>query len=465
MARRDEGGGGSQTRRLINQPGAYTPPKNINLNQRDYDIIMNGGRAPQTQGNQQIMTPAFNPMQTIQDFINPDRMHPPNGPGNAGIATPPQIPTGTNPVQAILAQLQKLMSGGGVNMPQFQPMQMPTFDPNRYKKEATQSVSAQYDPIIQQIMGMQKQTQGRAATNRAAVGDLYTGAVNDINAQSAVGQKQYDQAQAQSKQLYSDERDRIAAGYAADAASQRAEAKKLGTEALGMGTEASISQQNNDKQFADQMQSQQMLAQNNAFEQQQQGAAQYDRSIATATGQEGRNAQQDIMKQLEDYMSQSNSDLTNTRAQEAGSISDLAMKLAQSGYDRDAQNAQFQYQQQRDYMGDSQNLLKNQQDALLAQLDAAQKAQAGNQQQLNPYQQAGTFAEQIDPGHGSEIIAAIQKAMNERGEIYARPTDQPPLNPALFAKLIADYPENASLDRNALMQVAQILYKQLYGNG
>jgi len=162
-------------------------------------------------------------------------------------------------------------------------------------------------------------------------------------------------------------------------------------------------------------------------------------------------------------MSQSNSDLANTRAQQAGSITDLMQKLASAGYERDSQNQQFQYQQQRDYIGDQQNLMKLQQDQLLAQLEAAAGGQG--QEKLNPWQQIAGFAEQLQPGQGSNLVAAIQKAMNERGEIYARSKDETPMNPALFAKLIADYPENSGLDRNTLMMLSQELYRLLYGMG
>ncbi len=378
-----------------------------------------------------------------------------------GTVAPGQTAPGINPVQAIMAQLQKLLTQGAGSS-QFQPTSMPTFDPNRYKKQAETAVNSQFDPIIEQIMQQQKATQGRANTNKSAVAGLYQGAVNDINTGAVQTQKGYDASQAQSKQLYTDERNRIAASYAADAAAQRAQAKKLGTEALGV--DQAIGQQTADKNFADQMGSQQMLSSQNAFEQQQQAAGQYDKSIAQATGQEGINQQQDIMKQLENYMSQSNSDLTNTRSQEAGAVNDLALKLAQAGYDRDAQNAQFQYQQQRDYIGDQNNLYDRQRQSLMDQLQAAQNAAGpGGSAKLNPWQDTATFAEQVSPGHGSDIVAAIQKAMNERGEIYARSKDDTPMNPALFAKLIADYPGNENLDRNQLMMVSQELYNLLYG--
>ena len=142
-------------------------------------------------------------------------------------------------------------------------------------------------------------------------------------------------------------------------------------------------------------------------------------------------------------------------------------KLAQAAYDRDSQNAQFQYQQQRDYIGDQKDLFSMQRDMLLQQLDAAQKAQSASatgQDKLNPWQQVALFADQLEPGHGSDIIGAIQNAMSNRGEIYARSKDDPvAMNPALFAKLVADYQGNQGMDRNTLMQAAQELYRLLYG--
>lgn len=441
--------------------------QNINLSSKDLYRLLQGGQPGVTTSEDNPHSILGGLAQTPSSALSKQRQMERDSYGlaPANQQQTPQMPknTGSNSIQQILGQLQKLISGQGQGMPEFQPMQMPVFDPNRYKKQAEESVNAQFNPIIQQILGQQGQTQQRARQNRVSVRDLYAGAVNDINTQSAVGQKGFDAAQGQSKKLYEDERSRIAAAYAADAAAQRQEAKRLGTEALGVNE--AISEQNADKQFADQMQSQQMQSTQGAMEQQQQAAGQYDRSIASATRAEGIESQEDIMRQLEDFMGQSNSDLANTRAQQAGSISDLMMKLANSGYERDSQNQQFQYQQQRDYIGDQQNMMKMQQDQLMAQLEAQAAGQGQGNEKLNPWQQVATFAEQLQPGQGSSLVAAIQKAMTERGEIYARGKDETEMNPALFAKLIADYPENANLDRNSLMALSQELYRLLYGMG
>ena len=374
-----------------------------------------------------------------------------------------QVP-GENPVQKIMQQLQSLLQNGPGG-PQFQSMNMPTFDPNRYKKQAETAVNSEFDPIIQGIMAQQKQTQGRAATNKTAVAGMYGEAVNQINAGAAQTQKGYDQSEATSKNLYTDERNRIAASYAADAAAQRSEAKKLGIEALGGGTEQAIAAQTADKNFADQLGSQQMQSSQAAYGQQEQAAADYDKSIGQATQSEGNEQQADIMRQLESYMGQSNQDITGTRSQAAGATNDLMMQLANAAYQRDSQNAQFQYQQQRDYIGDENNLYDRQRQTLMDQLQMAQNAQGpAGSDKLNPYQDAATFADQLQPGNGSDIIAGIQAAMNGRPEIYARATNDPVnMNPALFAKLIADYPGNEQLDRNSLMMVSQMLYNQLYG--
>jgi hypothetical protein len=449
------------------------PPQNININPRDYQALQLNGQPGNVGTNNGLLgllnqqgsgtgSNSFHPLNSIQDFISGVR-----NPVVPGVSSQeyldrsqsvPQVP-GSDPMEEIMAQIQKLISGEGQNL-QFQPMQMPTFDPNRYKDEAENAVNAQFNPILNQIRQQQVQTQTRARQNRASLQQLYTGAANDLNAEAKTTQAGYDQAQAESQKLYTDERNRIAAGYAADAAMQRKEQQQLGTAALG--DNGASQQQAADKQFADQMGSQQMQSSQNALSQQGLASADYDRSIAGATRQEGIDAQADIMSQLEDYLSTSNTNLANTQAQQAGSITDLMMRMAQAGYDRDAQNSQFQYQQQRDYIGDQSNLAKMQQEMLLAQLQGQQGA---GSEKLNPWQDAAMFADQLQPGHGQDIVAAIQAAMANRGEIYARPKDDQtaPMNPALFAKLIADYPGNQGMDRNKLMQVAQVLYQQLYG--
>lgn len=460
MSYRSDSSGGQQTR-------------NININPRDFGKLglganglgttragatgLLGPAAPAGPPQRSIMTPAFNPRLTTADLINQNTESP--------NAVQPQVVPGENPIQKILQQLQELMIQGP-NGPSTQPMQLPTFDPNRFKKQAETAVNSEFDPIIQQLMAQQGQTKTRAGQNRAALGSMYGQAVQDINAGAAQTQKGYDQSEASSKQLYTDERNRIAASYAADAAAQRAQAKKLGIESLGGGTEDAIAAQNADKNFADQLNSQQMQSSQAAYGQQEQGAAQYDKSIAQATQAEGIGAQGDIMKQLEDYLSQSNSDIAQTRSQAAGSVTDLMQQLANSAFQRDSQNAQFQYQQQRDQIGDSNNLYDRQRQALMDQLQLAQNSQGqgASTDKLNPYQEAATFADQLQPGQGQDIIAGIQAAMNGRPEIYARANNDPVAqNPALFAKLIADYPGNENLDRNTLMMVSQLLYNQLYG--
>lgn len=435
-------------------------PQNVNINPRDYSKLQLGGQPGVTggqgglpgllgllAGNKNVVTPSFNPMQTIQDFINPQRMHPtPDG----GLPDAPQMPQHDDS-SSLYAQLQKLLGGGGDN---FQAQSLPNFDPNRYKDQAEEAVNSQFSPILNQIYAQQKETQGRAKTNQGAVGDLYAQMAASLQNDAVADTKSYDTAQAKSKSMYDDERDKIAAGYAADAAAQRAAAKQLGTEALGVND--AIAKQDADKQFADQQMGQQYMAQQGALGQQGAAASTYDRDIAQATRQEGVNAQGDIMQQLQDYMSQSNSDIANTRAQQAGSTTDLMMKLADAAYQRDAANAQFGYQQQRDYIGDQKDLFQLQNDASQSgQVDASK---------LNPWQQTALFADQLKPGQGSDIVAAIQKAMNDRPEIYARSKQDPvAMNPALFAKLIADSQGSQNLDRNTLMQVSQELYRLLYG--
>lgn len=378
----------------------------------------------------------------------------------------------TNPIQQILAQLQQLMGGQDrtqYQIPSFKPIQLPQFNPNAYKQQAEAAVDAEYNPIIQEIRNQQSATQQRSTANRAAAGRDYAAMAASLNADAVTQGRQYDAAQAQSKNLYEDERNRIAAAYAADAAAQREEAKRLGTEALGTGE--AIAKQTADQRFAEQLGSQQMQSSQTALEQQQQAAQTYDKQIAGATRAEGAEVQQDLARQLEDYMTQSNQNLVETQSQRAQSLNSLMMQLAQAAYQRDVANTQFGYQQQRDLIGDQNALYdrgyRQQQDQLdlALKLMEMQGAASQSDEKLNPWQQAATFAEQLRPGQGSNIIGAIQSAM-QRPEISARSKGDPvAMNPALFARLIADDPASQGLDRNSLMQVAQEIYRLLYGVG
>ena len=396
--------------------------------------------------------------------------------GKFGPSTPQ-----SNPLQTILSQLRSIMGGGGIpQMPKFQPMQLPEYDPNRFKKLAMTSVDEQFNPIINQILAQQGQMKTRAGQNRTIVQSLYNQLGNVEANEANVAKGQYDAAQKQSSQLYNDQRAQIAAGYARDAAAQRAEAKKLGIESLGLNEE--LAKQQGDQNFTNSLAAQDQQAQQSALQMQGNAAQQYDRAIANATRAEGIQAGQDISSQLENYLSQSNTDLAQTRSQRAGSINDLMMKLADAGYQRDVANTQFGYQQQRDYLSDASGLAKSQADQQQNQIDLALKLMqmqgtgaggpgSSGSQNMNPLQQTASFAEQISPGHGSDIISVIQGAMNERPEIWGRNEGNSAgvkMNPALFAKLVADSQSAQNLDpnsRNALMQATLVLYKLLYGVG
>lgn len=458
---------------------------NININQRDLQKLMGGGgQAGVTGGssgipgilgllnqqqNKPVMTAPFNPMLNTQDLINPNRMNPyASGQYNGG-ADPSQYANNSDDgMSAIMAQITKLLNEGPPN-PQFSPVSLPKFDPTAFEGQAEGIVNKQYDPIIQNLRSQQTATQGRAKGNQKAVGDMYNQLAAYMGQQGAETGKTYDTAQAQSDTMYKDERDKIAGMYAADAAAQRKEAQRLGTEAFGTGD--AIAQQSNDKNFTQTQMGSQQLAANNALEQQQLATQDYDKAMQGAARSEGGEAQQGIIRQLEDYMNQSDTNIAGVQSQAAGSINDLMMKLAQGTYDRDAANAQFGYQQQRDYIGDQNNLYDKNLDLMMKQLELSQAATGSNgsgSDKLNPWQSTAQFADQLDPGRGQDYIQAIQQAMSQRQELSGiNPTDatgQPiKMTPALFAQLIADSQASQGIDKNKEMMIAQQLYSLLYG--
>jgi hypothetical protein len=450
---------------------------NININQRDWQKLLGGGAQPGVTGgdagipgilgmlNQQknppVMTAPFNPMLNTQELINPQRMNPYSSGAYNGGNTSQYDTTSDSGMSAIMEQITKLLNEGPPN-PQFSPMSLPKFDPTAFEDQAEGIVNRQYDPVIQNLRSQATATQGRAKGNQKAVGDMYNQLAAYLGQETANQNKSYDAAQQQSGQMYEDERDKIAAMYAADAAAQRKEAQRLGTEAFGTGE--ALAQQANDKTFTEGQLGQSKLAQNQAFEQQQLAMQDYGKAMQGAAKSEGGEAQQAIIRQLEDYMNQSDTNIANVQSQAAGSIGDLMMKLAQGTYDRDAANAQFGYQQQRDYIGDQNNLYDRNLDLMMKQLELTQAASgSGSSEKLNPWQSTASFADQLAPGQGQDYISAIQAAMSDRPEIYARSKDDPvPMTPALFAKLIAESQDAGGLDKNKLMMAAQQLYSLLY---
>lgn len=458
---------------------------NININQRDLQKLMGGGGQPGVTGgnsgipgilgmlgnqqNKPIMTAPFNPMLNTQDLINPNRMNPyASGEYSGGGPGSQYDTTSDNGMSAIMEQITKLLNEGPPN-PQFQQISLPTFDPNRFKGQATDIVNSEFNPIINNLRSQQVATQGRAKSNQKAVGDMYNQLAAYMGQQGVEAGKTYDAAQANSDKMYNDERDKIAGMYAADAAAQRKEAQRLGTEAFG--TNDAIAQQNNDKNFQAGLIGDQKLAQNQGFEQQQLAAQDYAKAMQGAAKSEGGEGQQAIIRQLEDYMNQSDTNIAGVQSQAAGSINDLMMKLAQGTYDRDAANAQFGYQQQRDYIGDQNNLYDKNLDLMMKQLELSQAATGANgsgSEKLNPWQSTAQFADQLDPGKGQDYIAAIQQAMSQRQELSGvNPVgaDGQPIRmtPALFAQLIADSQASQGLDKNKEMMIAQQLYSLLYG--
>lgn len=448
------------------------PNSNImsDLQRRLADVSKNGV----DRSNSPVMTAPFNPMQNTSALMDHSRMNPYasgqySGDQGArmGLSQQPN-----NPLSDIMSQITKLLNQGAPNI-QFDPISMPKFDPTAYQGQATDIVNKQFDPVVANLRQQQTNTQHRAQGNQKAVGDMYSQLAAYMGQQGQDAGKQYDAAQAQSKQVYTDSRDQMAGMYAADAAAQRKEAQRLGTQAFG--TNDAIMQQNSDKQFQAQQQAQQMQSEQAALEQQQQSAQTYDNQMAGAAKSQGAEGQQAIIQQLQDYMTQSDTNIAGVQSQAAGSINDLMMKLAEGTYQRDAQNAQFGYQQQRDYIGDQNNLYKNNLDAMMQQLQMAQTAQQqqmngglGANAKLNPWQQTGLFADQLDPGKGQDYVAAIQQAMSQRQELSGvNPVgaDGQPIRmtPALFAQLIADSQASQGLDKNKEMMVAQQLYSMLYG--
>jgi hypothetical protein len=361
--------------------------------------------------------------------------------------------------------------GGEPLAPSWHPMELPEFNPNAYKGQAQQLVGQQYDPIIHELMAQQGTMKNRAAANSKAVGNAYVDLARYTVGQQRDNYAGYQNAEAATKSAYQDQRNQVAAMYAQAAADQQNEAKQLGIQDLG--TQQNLAQQKSDQMFSNDIAGQQANAEQAAFDLQQQSQLGYDRAAGAAALAEGQGRRADIQTQLMDYLAKSGMQIADTRSTEAGAANQLMMQLAQAAYGRDSENAKFQYQQQRDQIGDANQLAQFDQQGQMNQLDMALKMQqlqqGANPQQdpasMSPWQKVANFAAQVQPQQAPDLISALQEAMQNNPQIYAPDPNGVRMNPALFAKLVLDSPGGDNVDQNSLAMIAQELYRQLYGTG
>lgn len=236
-----------------------------------------------------------------------------------------------SPYQSIQDQLFAAMNG----------ISVPSTPLEELQKMAQQQISAQFDPMIaalgQEIQGKQK----RGAASQQTARDMYGGLSKDYLAELPALTQQFKAEDDQANARYDQSQAQMAGQYDKQAAEQEAVLRRLGIEAAA--PEASQQTQEDQAYFQNQMEMDQQ--QNlNALNEQQNAATTYQRNLGDNALMAGENTAQDIGAQLEDYLSQANSQMTQLRGQKSSGIQALLSQLQQQDAERVSNSRQQEFE-------------------------------------------------------------------------------------------------------------------------
>lgn len=267
----------------------------------------------------------------------------------------------TSPYQSIQDQLFAAMNG----------IDVPATPLEELRKIANSQISAQFDPMIaalgQEMAGKEK----RGAASQKTARDMYGGLSKDYLSELPALTQQFKAEDDAANARYDQAQQQMQGEYDKQAADQAAVLKRLGIQAAA----PDASQQSMDDQAYFQNQMEMDQQQNmNALNQQQNAATTYQRNLGDNALMAGENTAQDIGAQLEDYLSQANSQMTQLRGQKASGVEALLAQLQQ----QDSQRVDTSRQQEFDNM---MQLYNFQLSAQKAAQDAA-AAESKNQDSL-----------------------------------------------------------------------------------
>jgi Txe/YoeB family toxin of Txe-Axe toxin-antitoxin module len=232
---------------------------------------------------------------------------------------------------------------------------------DQLKEQAQSQINAQYDPTIQMLQSNIGSTTKKNHQSQADAKSMYNSLAQDLASQLPAITNQMKQAQDSASKRYSDAASQSQHDYSQQANQQQQILNQLGLQSAQQ--DASAQNQSDEKYFQNQnnLQKQQSL---DALQQQGQSAETYQHNIADTSRLAGTNAAQDLASQLQDYLSQANSQLGGLESEKSSSLSALINQMQAA----DAQNAQSQRQNQIDnlmkmynFQLDTQKEMDNQQ--------------------------------------------------------------------------------------------------------
>jgi hypothetical protein len=278
---------------------------------------------------------------------------------------------GLSQPMSLADQLQQQLAG-------IQPHGTPL---DQLQKQANASVSAQFDPQINQLLRDMGSTKSRATKNEGEAKGMYNALSQDLVNQLPQVQQQMQQQQNDVASRYADAKNNLQQQYQDQSQQQQNVLQQLGIQAAAPDASQ---QMNTDQKY---FQQQNQLSSNQALDQlASQGNADQDylRDMAGSSRLAGTNAANDIASQLEQYMQNAQGQVEDLKGSKANALAAMVQQLQQ----QDAQNQQSQYNNAFDQMmklnqfqqGVQQDNTTNQLDMQKLLLQQQQMQQSGQPQ-------------------------------------------------------------------------------------
>lgn len=239
-----------------------------------------------------------------------------------------------DPFSLLQQQLFNAANGIGSSGPALQSI-------DELRKIASQQVNAQYQPQIDALMAEMGGKSKRAGRDQKTARDMYGALSKDylsqlpeVTAQFAAEDKatnnRYDQAQAT-----------MQGEYQKNAAEQNALLKQLGIQAAAPDANSQMAA--DQSYFNNSMEADQQAALS-ALAEQQMAQQDYTRNLGANAKFAGANLSSDIGNQLEDYLTQANSQLTSLQGQRGSAIEALLAQLQGQQQEQAAKAQQQQFE-------------------------------------------------------------------------------------------------------------------------
>ena len=219
-------------------------------------------------------------------------------------------PMAQDPMQNYLNQLLRGMDAGRPDALSIQEL----------RAKANKQAGLQFDPAIQALIGERSRAKKRAGRNKKEIGSLYEGLARDYLGDAKTSKAQTKEAKKAEQDAYKQLQKDLAGQYAGQLDDQSKEMENLGIEAA---FSESTKGQREDMDFLRALNATESGAQQRAIDLTGMADLGYFQKGSNVAKQEGNEAITDLMTRLEDYLSESGTQLSGLRGQKASAIAEL----------------------------------------------------------------------------------------------------------------------------------------------